>query len=254
MPYAALTTLAGVERLIHLQHIDSTNRYAKELQELPRQGLYVIVADTQSAGRGQRSNSFFSSVSGGLWVSLVIPIENIAHHFALNRALSLAIHQTLLHYAPGAPLCIKWPNDIYWGERKVCGILLEGIVRSRSYVVAGFGINVNIPREHFPPELQTIATSLAIETGKSFSMEALLEGIIGAFFQWRQAGLEQAHERYCSVLYRFGQSAVIGSVEGLFCGVEPDGQLCLEVAGELQRFLSGPMRFVEPQLGNAGGG
>ena len=139
-----LNGLPFVRKFIHLENIDSTNLFGRSLEDIPESGITVIQADNQSSGRGRLGNSFFSSHSGGLWVSIITPISDLSRHFQFNRAISLAIHDSILKLFPDSPLGIKWPNDIYWAERKICGILLENHLFHPEFLVIGFGINVNI--------------------------------------------------------------------------------------------------------------
>ena len=121
--------------------IDSTNRYAKSLES----ERAVVIALSQSAGRGRRGRSFYSP-QGGLYLSLKLPLS-----FALDEAMlltsmaSVAVHRTLEETA-GVTCSIKWVNDLYLHDKKLCGILTEGVVGLESgqvsSVVVGIGINL----------------------------------------------------------------------------------------------------------------
>src|SRR5271157_177410 len=124
---SSLTSLSFVEKAYHFQSINSTNTFAKSLVCLPANGICVITADRQTAGRGQRDNTFFSGTDGGLYASIVCPISDIQSHFMYNRAISLAICHAIEGKVPLSLVRIKWPNDIYWSDRKICGILLESL-------------------------------------------------------------------------------------------------------------------------------
>lgn len=107
----------------------------------------VIVADSQTAGRGQRGNSWEAEPGMNLTFSMLLIPENIParRQFAISRAVSLAVAEALAHWLRRDDVCVKWPNDIYVGDGKVCGILIENTIDGSriSRSVAGIGINVN---------------------------------------------------------------------------------------------------------------
>lgn len=223
----ALSGLSFIERFYSYPVLASTNDTARKLSHRPKKGIYCIQADQQSGGRGRRGTSFFSDSAGGLWASLVIPMKDIGDHFFYNRALSLAIVLTLEQCGKNLPVAIKWPNDIFWGNRKICGILLENHPGFNDLLVIGFGINVNMPRSEFPPELQQIATSVFIETGQKCSLSALLRTILKQYALLIDADQEKVHAFYENRLYGRGQIIEINGMKGIFMSVAPDGRLQL---------------------------
>ncbi len=128
----------------------------------------VVIADRQSAGRG-RWNREWSSLEGGLYMSVLLrpPPEEEFSMTLLPAAASVAAAEAIVDASALNPL-IRWPNDLLVKGRKVGGILCEASFSGRrpDHVVAGFGINVNQEPERFPKELETIATSLKVETGR----------------------------------------------------------------------------------------
>ncbi len=240
--------LPFVSNVVRIEEIDSTNTHARQLlaggYEAGRE-LTVVWAGRQRAGRGRHGRSFFSSVEGGLWVSVIVPVGEIAQHFCVNRALSLAICDSLRAIAPAAAVSIKWPNDIYWGHRKVCGILLESDTSTPRAIVAGFGINVNISREQFPGDIAPIATSVLIETSKRQDTGALLSSILTSFERYLAMDIMQAHGLYTRRLYRLGDMVRVEAKQGIFETVREDGCLCLRAEGHVQYPTSGTIEFVE---------
>jgi len=237
-----ISRLGFVEKLFSFPSIDSTNTFGQHLDSFPATGIFVVVAARQTQGRGQRGNSFFSG-EGGLYASIVCPISDITLHFSCNRAISLAIYDAMKARCPGAPLFIKWPNDIFWSHKKLCGILLESTARSSSHLVIGFGINVNTPPDAFPPSLAN-ATSMKMETGKTFDIADLLGTICRLFQQYWSMSGPTAHKRYCRRLYRRGSLVCINGQRGIFEGVNEDGRLSLNTDGGIIAVSSGPMEFV----------
>jgi BirA family transcriptional regulator, biotin operon repressor / biotin---[acetyl-CoA-carboxylase] ligase len=234
-----------VEKFIHLKTIESTNTYAKELTDLPRKGISIVIADRQTGGRGQRGNTFFSDHHGGIWCTIIQPMTDISDHFIFNRALAVSLAETLAPLAPRGAIAIKWPNDIYWNGRKICGMLLESHPASARHMVIGFGLNVNIEPEEFPGELRTIATSILAETRTKTEQGPLLEQIVGAYDRLSRLPVNSAHEQYCELLYGRGNNVEVMGETGIFNGVMPDGRAEVSVGGEHKFFSSGPMRFFE---------
>ena len=134
---------------IHLTEVDSTNTYLMTLPRDPTQPYVAVHADYQTAGRGQRGNTWQSAPGQNL-------LGSIRHHptflrpeqqFVLSQLIALAIVEELSDLLPCAAedLRIKWPNDIYWRDRKLCGILIEYQLSTTAIeqAIIGFGINVN---------------------------------------------------------------------------------------------------------------
>jgi len=241
----ALKGLLFVERFYSYPVVASTSDIARAIADAPTQGMFVFQADRQTAGRGRSGALFFSNSEGGLWASIVTRPASIDCHFNHNRALSLAIAAAAEAETGRVDACsIKWPNDIYWVGRKLCGILLENHLSKPDLLVLGFGINVNLRTEDFPPELRPIATSLFIETGKRVSLTRLLRGIIERYHANIARNGEEIHAAYTRRLYGLGRRIAIESKEGVFDGVEPDGRLRLRQGREVDYMLSGQVIFL----------
>ncbi|MBN1759523.1 MAG: biotin--[acetyl-CoA-carboxylase] ligase [Chitinispirillaceae bacterium] len=221
----ALSGLTFIERFYTYPTLESTNETARKMLQRPHRGFFCIQADRQTAGKGRRGGPYFSDSSGGLWVSLVTKLSDPSKHFNYNRALSLAIATSLEQCGREYPIAVKWPNDIYWGDKKICGILLESHPRHSDLLILGFGVNVNIPAGEFPETLRTIATSVAIETGKQCSISALLRVVLKQFVLFLDTDQEKVHALYTSRLYRRGAYIGINGMTGIFSSVASDGQL-----------------------------
>jgi BirA family biotin operon repressor/biotin-[acetyl-CoA-carboxylase] ligase len=236
--------LPFVERHLHFAETASTNDHAKTLTELPQNGIMVITADRQSAGRGQRGNSFFSSIAGGLWVTIVAPLERLEDHFIHNRAVSLSVCDVIGGNLPERRVTVKWPNDVYIGDRKVCGILLESMPESKGHLIIGFGVNINLLPDQFPAEIRDIATSLLIESKKAWDPALLLRDMLAGYYVYKSADQNGVHERYRASLYGRGHQAEIHGKRGVFEDVLPDGRLCLKTDRGVEHISSGPMRLL----------
>ncbi len=161
---------------------DSTNRQAKALA---RQGAgegCVVVADLQTGGRGRMRREWVSPAGVNLYFSVVLrPSVSPVLLPQIPLLAAAAVHQALKAAADGLDASIKWPNDIMAGGRKLCGILCEMDSEPdlAHFVVTGIGVNVNL--RDIPEDIQDIATSLALETGREFSRAALLASILNRF-------------------------------------------------------------------------
>ena len=153
--------------------LDSTNAKAKELAITGAPHGTVVVATEQTCGRGRLGRSFFSPGGSGVYLSMIIRPEEIGLEHAdavlLTTAASVAVARAV-RKTLDLDLQIKWVNDLYYNDKKVCGILAEGVIDPKrsvlDAVVIGIGVNVQEPPGGFPEELKEIAGAL---TGDSVS-------------------------------------------------------------------------------------
>ena len=160
--------------------LDSTQNFGKELAvKEPVHGT-LIVADSQSAGKGRRGRVWQSPKGSSIAMSLCLePKLQIEHAAGLTLVMALAVSEGILELTGVEPQ-IKWPNDLVLNGRKISGILTELILKDGGYaVIIGTGINVNT--EAFPEEIKDIASSIKLETGKEISREALIASILKHF-------------------------------------------------------------------------
>lgn len=154
-------------RQIHVrQQLGSTNSEAMSLAQAGAPDGTVVVAESQSAGRGRHARNWFSPPGMNVYCSIIV--RGIGPGLSLSEWLSwvpltsaLAVAEAVQCVA-ALPLSLKWPNDLLLHERKVGGILCESSLAPTAgpVVVIGIGLNVNVPQEAFPEELRPIATSL----------------------------------------------------------------------------------------------
>lgn len=160
--------------------LDSTQEQGKKLSRTETVHGTLIVADTQTAGKGRRGRIWQSQKGSTISMSLCLePKIAVEHISGLTLVMALAVAEALKEIADVNPQ-IKWPNDIVVNGRKICGILTELCFRNgTAVVIIGVGINVNT--EEFPEEIREIASSLKIETGKELSREALIVSVMKYF-------------------------------------------------------------------------
>lgn len=141
-------------RIVRLEETESTNLYLKQLlgQESLDEGSMVI-SDYQTGGRGQMGNRWFSSKGENLLFSLLIHPQNVLanEQFIISRIASLAVKNTLDHFTDD--IHIKWPNDIYWKDRKIAGILIENDIEGKCITNSVIGIGINVNQPLFPSDL-----------------------------------------------------------------------------------------------------
>lgn len=149
--------------------IDSTNNEAKRMLEGGFRGKALVAAEAQTGGRGRLGRTFYSPKSTGLYFTVIIPpvfpIEEVS---LLTPAAAVAVVRVLTGVTE-KPLKIKWVNDIYAEDKKICGILAESVLDMEKGGFAGFavGIGINISTEDFPEDIEGIAASLHTEADRN---------------------------------------------------------------------------------------
>lgn len=173
------TSLIG-QTVMYYPLIESTNDLAKMLVPgQPEEGT-VIVAESQTAGRGRLGRSWSSADGQGIWMSLILrPRLPLAELPKLTMMAAVAVRAAIAD-TTDLPALIKWPNDLLVNGKKVCGILAElsGEADSMAYLILGIGINVNQEREDFPEELRESAGSLRMERGSGIDRMALMISVL----------------------------------------------------------------------------
>jgi BirA family biotin operon repressor/biotin-[acetyl-CoA-carboxylase] ligase len=183
----------------------STNDSARELllQHDTSEGT-VVITDNQTAGKGQRGNSWFSAEGANLTMSLIMKPNflTVSKQFYLNMISSLAVKRVLNDRLPDANSQVKWPNDVLLNNRKVCGILIENGIKRQflEHSVVGIGLNVN--QKTFG--LAT-ATSMYNEIGIAFSLQSVFEKLLG---QFEALYLKLKAERYSEIKDEYLQNLV----------------------------------------------
>lgn len=184
-----------------IPEINSTNTYLKAHPELGQdEDLFALRTDYQTAGRGQLSNGWESERGKNLLCSLRWRNTNIpvAEAFRINEIVAVAICR--MNLVSGDSPVIKWPNDIYVGDKKLAGILVEnslcGGVVSESII--GIGLNVNQTMFVSAPN----PTSLALETGRQWDVEAVMQQVLASFREVITWSHTRVHETYIGHLYR----------------------------------------------------
>ena len=154
--------------VVKFKQIDSTNNYLKNSYKLLNNFTFVV-ADYQSKGKGRNDRVWSSEEGQNLMFSFLIKDQNLLKKFSALSIISAVEVAKLLEEYQIKGVSIKWPNDVLIGDKKVCGILLEGQILE--YLVVGIGLNVN--QKVFPDGLRRPATSLSLEANKDFNIDEL---------------------------------------------------------------------------------
>ena len=164
--------------------ITSTNDRAKTLAVPDRTRNYYLAAEEQTGGRGRRGRSFYSPAGLGLYLTgLYFPDISPLRASRFTAYAAVAVCRAVEEVCAFTPE-IKWPNDILWEGRKLCGILTEMALESESgaiqYMLTGMGINVGQTPEDFPEDIRSLAASLRMATGRTPRRDVLCAALINA--------------------------------------------------------------------------
>jgi len=214
------------------EEMESTNLYIKEKRS---EGVNrIVMARRQTGGRGTKGRSF-SSEEGGVYLSKLTFYERFpsAQAFFVMASAAVAVCETLVFY--GFQPVIKWANDVYVNDKKICGILIENVFSGSNISSSIVGIGLNVYNA-LPAELHSIATTMEQASGKRFSVEEVTKKLIDELKK------EHTMEEYISFIGYMGASAelLIGDerVHGTLLNVDETGGLWVEIQGEKRRLTS----------------
>jgi BirA family biotin operon repressor/biotin-[acetyl-CoA-carboxylase] ligase len=238
---------------IELQSVDSTNNYALEQihANLAQPGSCYF-ANEQTAGKGQRGRSWATEKGANITMSIVLKpgILQAFQQFHLSACVAVATHDFLSKYA-GETIQIKWPNDLYWNDKKLGGILIENIIGHQpsawKWAIVGIGININ--QTKFPGGLKN-PVSLKQITGQNFDPVQLAKELCQSIDHFYKRLKEEANsflDAYNLVLYKKDQIVKLKKENRLFettiKGVSHTGQLITRHAVE-ERFDFGEVEWM----------
>ncbi len=248
--------LSANERLIiRVEEIDSTNHYLKQLvrEQHPEEGS-LVVTDYQTGGRGQMGSSWFSPKGVNLLFSLLIYPRGVRanEQFIISRIASLAVKNTLDQFTND--IRIKWPNDIYWKDQKIAGILIENDIQGKEIENSVIGIGININQQIFPPNLPN-PVSLRLITGSEHDRDYILDLLIREFFllyhDFQSGKTAAIEDEYMLDLYRVKEYYWFEDTNGRFRAmiedVLPSGHLVLRTLDndEERKYAFKEVAFVD---------
>jgi len=243
--------------ILILKTVDSTNRIARELADSGKPHGFGVLAENQTAGRGRLGREWQSAPGKGLCCTILVRPELALHDYSkipLTAGLAVSL---VLEELCGIDVQLKWPNDIYLAGRKCGGVLVEtSSLLGRSdqcFALVGIGLNVNGDSDSFSVELQKIATSLFIETGREHDIFSIFVAVRGRLLQllsqcvndgfkgimeaWQKRDMLQ--EKWMNWVTPTGKV-----IHGKSLGIDSNGVLLIEDrVGERYEALSGDLRM-----------
>jgi BirA family biotin operon repressor/biotin-[acetyl-CoA-carboxylase] ligase len=242
-----------MHKIHHFKSLTSTQDKAKEFASKGFSNV-VIVADIQTKGRGRFKRKWHSSMDG-LWMSILLKPKNIERLQYLTFIASISVVRSIKKIS-GLKTSIKWPNDVHYKAKKLCGILTEGIFGKENFVAVGIGLNVN--QAEFPNEIKDIAASLRILKHRNFNVERVRQIILDEFF-----GLYSNHynknkfdeiakiwKRYCDTI---GKEVIATTktrkINGRAIGIDKDCNLLVKLKNsKIAKVIEGDVTVRHRQL------
>ncbi len=254
---AAILQAAGeldVFKKLHLHDvIDSTQSEAHRLAVTGGEHGTLVLADSQSSGRGRQGRDWYSPPGQGIWMSLIL-MPKLSLTFAPQMTLvtAVALCRTIRKQLR-ADVGIKWPNDLLIAGKKISGILVESVGEDERvrYMVIGVGIDCNMEASDYPEELQKKATSLRIETGERIDRSSLIVAFLQEFDELMRLYLEygfapirtlwESHSVTLSQQLKLHSGGRL--IEGEAIGMDDYGGLLIRQAdNQIQAVYSGEMQ------------
>ena len=196
--------------------LDSTNNYLKKIGSEGEKENHLVIASSQTSGRGRMGRSFYSPKGTGIYFSLLLhPQISAERSLFLTVMAAVSVAETVMEYNKNN-VKIKWVNDIYIDGKKVCGILTEGAINSDKkldYAVVGIGINVIAPKNGFPEYIKDIATAIFPGKTEENIKEKIVAEVVNRFFQMYNGDDNDFIRRYKEYSYLTGKEINIISGE-----------------------------------------
>lgn len=231
--------------LLHHEELPSTNTYAQELlaKSKPIEGT-VISTFRQPQGRGQVGSKWESEPDKNITMSVILypsflpPWQN----FALNKAVALAVRHFIAELLPDQLVSVKWPNDIYVGTRKICGILIQNSLNRNALASSIVGIGINVNQTIFSKDIPN-PSSLQLENGKEYDLSSLIPKLCwhleAMYLRLKSGHFAILDAEYLQHLYRYQAATIFQRINGTvfwgkISGISSTGQLLVthEEGGE----------------------
>lgn len=243
------------KNIISLGTVDSTNTIAMELGNKGVPHGTVVIADSQTRGRGRMGRTWISPPGGNIYMSVVLmPPLKVKEATLLTLMAGVACCRALRNIT-GIHVEIKWPNDLMVSDKKLGGILTE--IKSGAekiiFAVIGIGINVNAGLEDFPLDVRAVATSIRNETAKKQSGTVLNAGILNELGYWYRILVEKGREslvnEWRNLTSMLGKPVQVISGDKVVTGIADDindeGMLILRLpSGMLKKINAGDLTIL----------
>ena len=225
-------------KITHFKNIESTNQY---LQRLLDEGIditdNIVVADFQTSGKGQGNNVWQSEDGMNLLFSIALDMSFLKaeNQFLLTQMVSVAMIDVLKKYLPEESLFIKWPNDIYFNDKKIAGILIKNEIKGMMLGTSIIGIGLNVNQTYFDKNLPN-PISMKMITGKDYDLERLLLEVYKStslqVYKCQGQGQVSIADSYINHLYRYKRWALFEhegiEKEMMIVGYDRFGRLVLK--------------------------
>lgn len=242
--------------IVHISEVESTNTHALNLfnAEKLREGD-VVFTNHQFEGRGQSTNSWESQKGKNLTISMVIEPEmiNASDQFLITQLVSISLYDMLIAYLSANDLKIKWPNDIYYGNNKLAGVLVQNVIAGSSISASIIGIGLNINQVEFLSDAPN-PISLKMITGREFDIESILENLLIAFGNNYQllkseTSSNSLKDSYMSKLYLYKKDSDfkdnVGTFRGRIIDIDEFGRLIIEDdSGRIRSYMFKEVEFI----------
>lgn len=231
--------------IIRLHTTASTMKDAAALAARGEPHGTAVMADVQTAGLGRQGHAWHSADSGGLYLSIVLRLPIAADAMPiLTMALGVAVQRAVNDLAQ-VSTDLRWPNDVMLSERKLAGILVQA---AEGALIAGIGLNLN--QTAFPADLDGIATSLKLETGRDHRKDAFADRIVAESLRYSallvEKGKREILRRFeeCSTWPRGKTVEVDGRLRGVTAGLDENGFLLVQTEEKLETIMAGGVRAI----------
>lgn len=252
LPITPINPIMPIMSIIHLDETTSTNNWLRSHQAESDEGIIVVTADYQTDGRGQASNHWESERGKNLLFSIRFHPTAIpaSQQFLVSMIVSVAVCETLSNYA--TDFSIKWPNDIYWKDRKICGILIENRLSGQAILdtIAGIGMNINQAAFHSDaPNPVSLRQILGTDTERQEVLDLFLTSFKKHFQRVESGDTTSVKTAYKSALYRRNGYHTYSDRQGCFeaklVDIADNGTLFLEdVNGKQRSYAFKEVEFV----------
>lgn len=252
---AAVKTLFIGRNRIRLDGVDSTNNYAAELlRQVGTSEGTLITSTYQTAGRGQRSNAWQSEAGKNILCTYILKPTwlGIDRQFVLNKAISLAVLHAIAAFCKSFEIKIKWPNDVYIGDCKVAGILVENTILGGQIVSSLAGIGLNVNQQNISIEGRNVC-SIADVVKHLVSLDSVQDELSAQlealYLRLRNGNDRSIEEEFSSVLFKRDEACTFETANGLqrfvVRGVSSHGQLIVEDSeGNKHQFNHGEVHMI----------
>jgi len=242
------------QNLITIQHVDSTNNFLKDLlsNSKPVPEGTVIMAESQYAGRGQQQNRWHSEPGKNLTFSILLKPNflPVSQQFDLTRTISLGLINAISPFL-GEKLRIKWPNDIYYGDKKLGGMLIENILQGSQIKNSVVGIGLNINQDNFPLEVANAVSVKQIlhrDYDLKFILSEICKNIEAVYLKLKSGQSDYVRKAYLDRLYWLNEDKKFGVkgqvLRGQIHDVTESGLLVLNHNGTDARYDLKEIEFL----------